>query len=258
MKLKDIVQKIKSFLSLSFSLATSEFKLRNEGSYLGILWYLLNPILLFFLLLVVFSNNLGSKIDNYPIYLLLGIIMFNFFQQITNTSILSMKDHKGIIKSINFPKEVIVGSNLLKSLFSHFFEIILFFIIAGFMGVNPIGFLYYLPILFFYCIFIIGCTMILSSLYVYFTDLDNIWQFFSRLLFFGTPIVYSIVGMKKTLILNLFNPLYYFITIARDTIIYNKIPETWMVIIAIIYSLITLLIGSIIFNKLKVRFAELL
>ena len=70
-------KRIKRFWDLSFYLAKSGFKLRNEGSYLGIIWYLLNPILFFCLLFVVFSQSLGSEIENYAIYLFIGIIIFN-------------------------------------------------------------------------------------------------------------------------------------------------------------------------------------
>ncbi|MBD3260723.1 MAG: ABC transporter permease, partial [Candidatus Altiarchaeales archaeon] len=76
-------KKFKRLWGLSLSIAEAEFKLRNEGSYLGILWYLLEPLLMFILLLFVFSKSLGQDIPHYPLYLLVGIIVFNFFQKVT-------------------------------------------------------------------------------------------------------------------------------------------------------------------------------
>ena len=112
---------LKKGLNLAVVLAKMEFKLRNEGSYLGIFWYLLNPILTFFVLLIVFGNKLGQNIPNYSLYLLLGIIMFNFFRQVTIESTKIIQDNRWLIKSINFPREILINSIILKTLFSHIF-----------------------------------------------------------------------------------------------------------------------------------------
>lgn len=258
MKKSNVLRYISDFFNLSISLAKAEFKLRNEGSYLGILWYLLNPLLMFAVLLVIFSYNLGVNIPHYPAYLLLGIIMFNFFQQVTNASIINIRDNRLIIKSVKFTRESLVGSTLFRNIFSHIFEIILFIIIALILGVNIKGMIFYIPIFFFFCMFIFGCSLIIGSFYIYFADMEFIWQFFSRLVFFATPIFYSATGMKWTFILNLFNPLYYFITIARDIIIYNKTPDNFLIIGAVLFSVTFFVLGLAIFHKLKVKFAELL
>ncbi len=249
--------KLKSTLGLSLQLAKASFKLRNEGSYLGILWYLLNPLLVFILLLLVFSDRLGSNIPYYPLYLLLGVIMFNFFHQITTFSIKTMDDNRSIIKSIKFPRESLVASDVLRTLFAHIFEIIVFFIIVFFFGISIKGILLYIPVLLLFSLFLYGFSLILASFYVYFIDLENIWLFVSKLLFFATPIFYAVGGQTRLFIFNLFNPLYYFITISRDVVIYNKIPEFWLITGAVIYSLLSFIIGSLIFHKLKTKFAEL-
>ncbi len=251
------IDKLKNFLGLSLSLARAGFKLRNEGSYLGTFWYLLNPLLMFGLLLLIFSNRLGNNISNYPLYLLLGIIMFNFFKQITVESTrIIVREYDGTIKSINFPREAIVAGVVLKNIFSHLFEILLIIILLLIFKISLIGIIFYVLILVFFCFFVFGFSLILSSLTVYFVDLDNIWNFVVRLLWFGTPIFYAIEGQARLFYLNLFNPLYYFITIARDLIIYLKVPELWMILVAIGYSFLFLFLGLIIFNKLKIKFAE--
>jgi lipopolysaccharide transport system permease protein len=253
------MKKIKSLLELTLSLATAEFKLRNEGSYLGIFWYLLNPLFMFFLLLLVFSDRVGTNIPNYPIYLLLGIIMFNFFQRATFESTKAIVDNKGIIKSINFPREALISSVILKTFFSHIFEIILFLIFLLFFKIQIGGVLFVYPIiLIFFCIFIFGASLILSAIAIYFIDLENIWSFVSRLIWLGTPIFYAIGGQNRLFYVSLFNPMYYFITMARDAVIYTKMPQLWMITGAIAYSLLSLIIGLGIFKKLKVKFAEMI
>ena len=250
---------IKNVLGLSLSLAKAGFKLRNEGSYLGILWYLLNPLLMFLLLLFIFSDRLGRNIPNYPVYLLLGIIMFNFFQKATTESTKTIiRDYRGIIKSINFPKESLIAALVLKTLFSHLFEIVLFVVLLLIFKNSLIGLIFYPIILIFFCFFVFGSSLILAALTVYFVDLENIWLFASRLIWLGTPIFYVIGGQTRLFYVNLLNPLYYFITIARELIIYTKIPELWMILGAIGYSLLFLIIGLLIFNKLKIKFAEMI
>lgn len=254
-----IAKKIKSldkFWRLTLSLAIADFKLKNEGSYLGIFWYLLNPLLIFTLLFFIFADRLGAGINNYPAYLLIGIIMFNFFQQITTESTKIIIGNSHLIKSINFPREALVGSIVLKTIFSHIFEIAVFIIFLVILGTPMTGIIFYPIILFFFFLFVYGFSLILSALTIYFVDLDNIWLFVVRLLWFTTPIFYAIEGQSRLFILNFFNPVYYFITIARSIIVYAEIPPNWLMAGAIGYSLLFLTAGLLIFNKLKVKFAE--
>ena len=248
---------LKFFFELSLSLAKAEFKLRNEGSYLGIFWYLLNPLLMFGLLFLVFSDRLGNDIPKYPLYLLLGIIMFNFFQSSTGESVSSvLKENRWLIKSINCPKESLVASILLKNLFSHFFEIVFFIIFLIFFKASLIGMLFYIPILFFFYLFIFGASLFLASLTVYFVDLENIWSFVVRLLWLGTPIFYAITGQIRLYYVNLLNPMYYFISVSRDLIIYEKMPDIFIIFGMIFYASVSFFIGVLTFNRLKNKFAE--
>ena len=91
---------------------------------------------------------------------------------------------------------------------------------------------------------------------VYFSDLDNIWDFISRLVWFATPIFYSIGGQNRLHIANIINPMYYYISIPRDIVIYSKIPGYFMIAGAVFFSVASLLIGIVIFNRLKYKFAE--
>jgi ABC-type polysaccharide/polyol phosphate export permease/GR25 family glycosyltransferase involved in LPS biosynthesis len=256
-KMGIMYRKIKKTLDLAIVLAKAEFKLKNEGSYLGILWYLLNPILTFALLFLVFNDRLGSGIKNYPLYLLLGIIMFNFFQTASLESLRSIIwENHFLIKSINFPRESLVFSIVFKNLFSHFFEIILFFGALIFFHLNPFLILYYIPILLMFMLFISGACLFLACLTVYFVDLDSIWNFGVRLLWLATPIFYAIGGQTKLFYLNLINPIFYFISLARDLIIYNK-AEPLFLWGSVAWSIIAFCVGFFAFSRLKNKFAEL-
>jgi ABC-type polysaccharide/polyol phosphate export permease len=249
--------KVKSVLGLSIALAKAEFKLRNEGSYLGILWYLLSPVLMFILLFLVFSDRLGNDIPQYPLYLLMGVIMFNFFQNSTIECVGSiLNENRSVIKAINFPRESLPISIVIKNLFSHLFEILLFILLFIFFKLSLINILYYFFILFFFCLFIFGVSLILASLTVYFVDMESIWAFAVRVLWLATPIFYAIGGQTRLFYLNLFNPVYYFITFARDVVIYGRLPETLITCGSIFYSLLFFIVGLMIFNTLKTKFAE--
>lgn len=252
------MNRLRNRFELSLALAKAKFIERNEGSYLGILWYLLNPLLLFLLLLLVFSDRVGGRIPGYPLYLLLGIILFNFFQRTTIDSTKVMRENRWLIKSINFPRESLVNAIVLRTFFSHIFEVILFVVVALLLKNSITGIIFYPLILLFFYIFIFGTSLILSSLTVYFIDLENVWTFVSRLIWLGTPIFYAIGGQTRLDFISMFNPMYYFITISREVLVYGKIPQLWMIKGAVGFSLLFLAIGLLIFNKLKPKFSELI
>ena len=252
------IHKIKNTLELSLVLAKAGFKLRNEGTWLGILWYLLAPVLTFLLMLGIFKDRLGADIPNYPLYLLLGIILFNYFQKISDESIKIIRTNSRIIKSINFPKESLIGSVIMKTFFSHIFEILILIIFLVYFRIPVKTMIFYPLILVFLSIFSFGVSLILASFETYFFDLDNIWRFAAKLIWLGTPIFYAIGGQTRLFYINLFNPMFYFITVARDLIIYAKVPTTWMMAGIVGYSLLALILGLFIFNRLKTRFAEII
>ena len=244
-------------LELSLQIAKSEFKLKNEGSYLGILWYLLNPLLVFTLLFFIFSDRLGTDIPYYPLYLLLGILLFNFFQSTTTESTQSMsRENSHLIKSINFPRKSLIISTILKNLLTHCFELVIFCGILIFFHFNILWIFYYIPILVLFALFTFGISIALSAPTVFFTDLNNIWSFAVRLLWFGTPIFYAIAGQTRLFYLNIGNPLYYFITAARDVIIYHTAPEAWIIGGMMGFSALSFVIGLAIFGVLNKKIAE--
>jgi lipopolysaccharide transport system permease protein len=247
-----------NFLGLSFALANAEFRLRNEGSYLGVLWYLINPLLMFSLLFFIFNDRLGGNIEYYSLYLLLGIIMFNFFQETTLESTKIIKQYGGVIKSINFNRFSLVLSLLIKRLYGHIFEIFLFGIFLILIKGNAFWLGNYIFIIILFSLFTYGFSLILSSIVVYFVDLDNIWAFFVRLFWFATPLFYAVEGQTRLEILNLFNPVYIFINLTREVVIYQTFPQFNYLLLALFYSLVFLFLGVIIFKILKNKFAEML
>ncbi len=247
---------IKNILQLSYSLSKTNFKLRNEKSYLGIFWYLLEPLSFFITLYALGSFLGGDNIEKFPLYLFLGIIMFNFFSSCTMASCNIIEANAGFIKSLNISKTPFVFSVLFQYSFSHFFEIFIFCIFMFLLGSNPLLILLYVPIFLVYFFMVAGICFVLSAVGVFVSDISNVWNIFSRILWFLTPIFYfapkdSFVGM-----INPINPVYYFIYIAREICIYGRIPSLMYVIVGLFSALISFSFGLILFNIFKFKFAE--
>jgi len=255
--MKKVYPTIKSVLGLGFQLAKAKFKLRNEGSFLGIFWYLLEPFLLFLIILVIRGAFKVQDISNYPLYLLLGLIMYNFFTGTTSRTTEVITGNSNFIKNMRINHESLVLSQVLESVFSHFFEVILFIIFMIFFNASLITILFYPLIFIFFFFFILGLSFILATIGVYINDLGNIWRVFTRFLFFLTPLFY-VVNRQQTFIyvFNLFNPLFHFINISREIIIYKTMPGIHVIIILALASLVFLVLGIIIFEKFKNKFAE--
>lgn len=250
------VNHIRDIFRISFSLARVDFKIRNEGSYLGIIWYLLDPLLMFIIILVLGGVITRTDIDKYPLYLLLGLIMFNFFRQATSMAADTISRNSGFIKSVKISFESLVLSPIIQFIYPHLFEVILFIVIALVLSSSIYGIIFYPIIFFLLIIFSLGVSFILASIGAYINDLKNVWNVLMNLLWFATPIFYIIPEGKMTL-LNKINPIYYFIKFGREIVIYNRAPSTILIIFVCLVSIISLIIGLIIFEKLKNKFAEL-
>lgn len=256
-KIKNYYQKLKGILGLSLSLAKARFKLKNEGSYLGILWYLLNPLAMFLILLFLRDALHKTSIDHYPIYLFLGLIMFNFFRQATNSSSDAISHNAGFIKSLKINYEPFVISTVLQSIFSHIFEIIILIIFMIYFKISLVGIMFY-PFAFLpFVIFTLGACFLLAVIGAYVADLANAWSVFLNALWFATPIYY-VVSSGSITFLNEFNPLYYFLDFARQITIYGSFPDPRVVAIIIISSVVLFFVGLLSFIKYKKKFAELI
>ena len=251
-------RKWENIIGLSIQLAKSSFKLKTEGSYLGILWYLIEP-LLFFVLFLTVRNLVAPDIEMYPLYLLLGLMMFNFFRRTTGEAVGAISGNSGLIGSLKLNNEVFVVSIIFKAIYSHFFEIILFIIVIPIFGGSLINIIFYPLIFLLFIGFTLGVSLLVATIGIYLSDFGKVWGMFTRLLWFATPIFYTSKLASKfnlAIDLNAINPIYYFITFARELIVYNKFPGFDIIIGCILFSLLAFFIGLFVFNKYKHKFSE--
>lgn len=252
------MENFKKSFELSWFLAVAGFKTKNEGSYLGIFWYLLAPLLLFLIMLFVKGAAFSqTSIKFYPIYLLFGVIVSNLFSNVIGASINAMSGNAGFIKSMKIDYEPLILSNILQNVFSHMFEVA---VIIGFMvfyKISLLGLVYYFIILLFFLVFLAGASFLFATIGAYISDFSNVWRFASQLIFFITPTFYAISPGDPHYFVNLFNPLFYFLTIFRDVVVYEKMPQLWMILAAISIAFGFLAVGLFVFKKFKNKFAEL-
>jgi len=193
MKLKNILSRRNRILLRE--LVITDFKLRYQGSVLGYLWSLLKPLFLFAVLYVVFVHFLrfGSDVEHFPIYLLLGIVLWSFFTEATTQGMQAIVSRGDLIRKINFPKYIIVISGTISALINLTFNLLVVFV---FMLINQVDIkatilLLPLNIIELY-VFALAVAFFLAAAYVKFRDISHIWEVFLQAAFYATPILYPL------------------------------------------------------------------
>ncbi|MDR0788807.1 MAG: ABC transporter permease [Bifidobacteriaceae bacterium] len=179
-------------------LVVTDFKLRYQDSVLGFAWSMLNPLFTFVVLYFVFDKFFGmgrmAGVEHYPVALLLGIILWNFFSEATSLGMGSIVGQGDLLRKINFPKYIIVISGTISSLINLLLSTVILFIFAVFNGVTFTWRVILLPINFLEMYaFALAIAFILGTLYVKFRDIGHIWGIIIQTWFYGTPIIYPLV-----------------------------------------------------------------
>ena len=222
-----IRQRYRYPLILLSQLIKTDFRLRYQGSILGYLWSLLRPLLLFLILYIVFARflKIGNAVPHYPVYLLLGIVLWNYFTEVTTGSITSIFARGDLIRKINFPKYVIVLSGCIAAfinLLLNFVVIIIFMIISG----VDLRFdaLLIIPLIAELTAFAVAFAFFLSAAFIRFRDISYIWEVLMQAAFYATPILYplALIPLKAQKLL-LLNPVAQVIQDARHALV---TPET--------------------------------
>jgi len=246
------------YLSLIWGLSLSEFKLKYRGSVLGFLWSLLNPLFILLTLYVVFHIFMNVTIPNYELYLLLGIVLWNFFVKGTMIGLTSIVGRGAMIKKVYFPREIIVLSLCLTELYSALCSLIVFGVILLILkpGLSASMLLFPLILLKEFLL-IMGVSLALSALYVYYRDILQIWEVVVQAGFWATPIVYSIsIIPPKYYQMYMLNPMSIVVVSSRDALIYGQAGNLPGLLLGFGYYLLIFLAGYIIFRHYEPRFAE--
>jgi len=225
------------FWSLTFMLARTEFKLRFFGSALGYVWTLMRPLMLFGVMLFVFTDiieiNKNNPTPHYAEYLLESIILYTYFQEATAGAVPSLVNRENLLRRVRFPRLVVPLSVALFCLFNLCMNLIVVFTFILASGISPqLSWLELIPMLMVLVVFSTGVGMLLSALYVRFRDVQPIWEVFLQLLYYGSPIMYTVQTAAKHHFLSIpfsrilvLNPLGAIITQARKALLESSAPS---------------------------------
>lgn len=253
-------------------LIKTDFKLRYQGSVIGYLWSILKPLMLFAIMYVVFIHflRLGGVVPHFPVALLLGNVIWSFFSEATNMGMVSIVTRGDLLRKLNFSKEIIVLSAVLGAAINFSINLLVVLIFSLFNGVE-FTWTVILAIPLFIELFLLatGVAFILSTLFVRFRDLAQIWEVFLQAGMYATPIIYSLtfvmnqsVVAAKIIMLNpmaqIIQDMRYFVIDRANLPIWQIINNKAIVMIPYVIPFVVFIIGVVVFNKHSKKFAEIL
>ena len=244
--------------SLIILLAINDVKLRYRNSALGFVWTFLEPLLMLVVLYYVFSNVIRSNIEDYPLFLLLGLIIWYMFQRATSMGSTSLIDRSGILGKIYFRREIVVISSCLTAFIMMVFEFVAFAIFVVAFRFTPPTTILLLPILLVdLFILSLGVALVLSVLTVTFRDIKFIWQILLQAGFFITPIIYKLDMFPDYIrsVLQL-DPIVPILDTAHGLVLYGTLPTIRETAYIIGSTAVILVIGYIVFRLKDKKLVE--
>lgn len=266
----NLKQRYRYSIILLKQLVKTDFKLRYQGSFLGYIWSLLRPLFMFAILYVIFGVFLKAKanIPHYPAYLLLGILLWNFFGEITTGSVGSIFGKGDLIRKINFPKYVIILAVSLSAFINLMLTFVVFAVVMAVTHVTlTMHALVLLPLILELYLLAIGLAFFLSALFVKFRDVQYIWEVLMQAGFYATPILYPLTTNfvpARAAKYMLLNPMAQIIQDARHVLVTPQSPviadfwggDKWIWLIPLSLVLIAAVLGGAYFRSRSKYFAE--
>ena len=232
---------------------------KYKGSFLGILWSFLNPLLQVVVYYIVFPYLMrGANIPNYIVYLVTGIIPWTFFATVVTSGTTCIKSNQGIIKKVYFPREILPISATLSGLVNFFIACLIIILFCVFGGLGLSWHILLVPfIALIQFVITAGMVLGLSAINVYIQDTEYIIQFVINMLFYGTPILYPAELFPEAIRWVLYlNPFTHIVSAYRDFFMYHTLPAMSSVLYMVVMAIICFVLGMFIFRKLEKGFAE--
>ena len=245
-----------NFITLFGELVKRDLRKKYRRSVLGYFWSLLNPLMMMTVMMIVFSYMFRFEIENYPLYLICGQTMFNFFNESTTQSLYSIIDNGTLLKKIYVPKYVFPISRVLSCFVSMSFSMLAILIVMVFTRV-PFHFtilLFWVPMLYL-LVFSSGMSLLLSSLAVRFRDVMHLYGVMVMVWMYATPVFYPIEAVPEQVARFIrLNPLYVFITIFRQLLLFGTMPPAGLWLAGAGMALLMFALGALVFRKAQKSF----
>ena len=251
------IKMFRRYQDLIRELVARDIKLRYRRSFLGYVWSILNPLLIMTIMTIVFSAMFKKNIENFPVYLLIGRMSYDFMKSATNAAMKSVTGNAALMKKTYIPKYIFTVAKVTSSLVDFVFSLGALMIV---IIVTRSGFhltMLFLPVIFIQLyIFSMGLGFLLAALHVFFRDIQYIYNAVLTAWMYLTPIFYPIQSLPKSLqlFISYCNPLYYYVTQFRSCVLYGTMPESRLIIGGWLIALVMMVIGLLVFQRHKDRF----
>lgn len=250
------VARFQKYKPLIHELVIRDLKVKYRRSVLGYLWSLLNPLLMMGVMTMVFSFMFRFDIPNYPLYLICGQTLWTFFNESTNMAMYSVLQNGSLIKKVYIPKYIFPLSRVFSSFVTLSFSLAAILIVMLCTRSRFYLTLFLVPIpLLFLLLFCGGVGLALSALSVYFRDITHLYGVLSMIWMYVTPVFYPISAIPEQVRpIILMNPMNSYIRFFRDLVLSGVVPNVTVWLNCMLASMISLLLGSLIFRKLQRNF----
>ena len=249
-------QLLQKYQFLFEELVKRDFKKKYKRTVLGMAWSVLSPMLQLLVMRIVFTQFFGRGMDHYTTYLFSGNIVYSYYRESTNSGMNSLMSNAGIISKVNVPKYMFLLSKNVSSIINFGLTLIVYIIFAAIDGVTfgPHFIMLLYPIV---CLVAFNCGvgLVLSALFVFFRDINYIYEIFTLLLMYMSAIFYTLDGYPPILQrLFLCNPLYCYIKYFRVIVLDGDIPSVQFHLLCAFYAVIMMLIGAFFYKKYNHKF----
>ena len=238
-------------------LISRDIKLKYRRSVLGYLWSILNPLLIMLILTIVFSHMFRWKIKNFPVYLLCGNVIFNFFRLVTSKCCQAILNNAALIRKVYLPKYIFVFSRVTSGFVDLLFSLVALVLVMIITKnrFSLYNLLFFIPCLEVY-LFSLGIGLFLAQANVFFRDIQYIYEVFCTALHYLTPLFYPIDVLPDSVrfMVENFNPLYLYVTMFRQCILLNSFIDSHMMLRGLLWALGAMLLGSFFFKRNQDKF----
>lgn len=254
--MKAKILEFRQYSNLFVELVRKGIKLKYRRSYLGVLWSMIEPLLTMIVLAVVFGTLLGYEGKEFPVYILAGRLIYSLFSQSTTNALKSIRQNEGMIKKVYVPKYLYPLSGIVFNYVLFLISLVVLAVVALVLGVMPTPrtLLAIVP-LFVLFLLSVGIGLILATAGVFFRDLEYLWNVGLMLVMYTCAIFYypdNILASDVSWILE-FNPLFCVISNFRSCV-FGEVMDGGMLLYSFVFSMVTVVIGSVIFSKNEDKF----